>query len=144
MACQIQSSQGDKSAWWAEFGCWVSGQSLLSKVQKAAENHVSDWWDGGRSECLVLNPEHLHQKPLPANAAVDNELERLGGKETCLPAIKEFLSSNWCWRARKSPPAKLLSPAARCAACCAASLHLHPLYGVADVRRSRQMSYLLR
>lgn len=96
MACQIQSSHGDKSAPRAEFGCRVSGQSFLSKMQKAAENHVSNWSDAGRSECLVLNPEHLQQRLLPANPAVDKSQERLGRKEACLPAMEEFLSSNRC------------------------------------------------
>lgn len=101
-------------------------------IWKAAENHISNWSDAGRSECLVLNPEHLQQRPIPANPAVDKSQERLGRKETYLPAVKEFLYSSWCRNhlqcstlPKQFKPeglcAKLLSPAARCAACrCAA------------------------
>lgn len=57
-------------------------------MQKAAEISVSNWSDEGKSECLVLKPEHLQQRLLSANPAVGKSHE-LGRKETYLPAMKE-------------------------------------------------------
>lgn len=62
-------------------GCQMSVWSFLSKIQKAAEIHVSKWSDTGSSEDLELNPELLQQRLLPVYSAMDESQKRLSRKE---------------------------------------------------------------
>lgn len=139
MACQTQSSHGDKSAPWAGFGCRVSGQSFLSKIQKAAENSLK------LVKCRQVRapcaPEHLQQRPLPENPTVVRAGKGWVGKRlTYLSWWKtgEFLILMLVLiYTRKSPTAqhlanaqfklesccaKLLNPATGCAVCICAAI----------------------